>query len=225
MIIGVSGYAGSGKDTVGKIIQYLMGGKEDPFAFSIEDAINKPEEYDWVLEESSNWEIRKFADKLKDIAAHILGIDPEDFEDQDFKRTPLPVEWWTPCDEGLQPMTVRDFLQKLGTDAMRNGLHTNVWVNALMADYECTPADRAPQGWDCDNWIITDTRFSNEATAIKEKGGIIIRIDRPGCKPVNAHPSETSLDRWNFDYRIANVSDLFSLKVTVQNILKHAKLL
>jgi len=215
MIIGISGYAGSGKDTVGKIIQYLMGGKEDPLAFSIEAAIQKPEEYDWILEESSNWEIRKFADKLKDIAAHLLGIDQELFEDQDFKRTPLPVEWWTPCDEGLQPMTVREFLQKLGTDAMRNGLHDNVWVNALMADYYK----------DEDDWIITDTRFENEAKAIKDAGGIIIRVERPGCKPVNNHPSETSLDKWNFDYKIANVSDLFSLKLTVENILKHAKLL
>ena len=225
MIIGISGYAGSGKDTVGKIIQYVMGGKEDPFSFSIEDAINKPEEYDWVLDDSSNWEIRKFADKLKDIAAHLLGVEPEDFEDPEFKRTTLPSMWWTTCDEGLQPMTVREFLQKLGTDAMRNGLHTNVWVNALMADYECVPADRAPGGWDCDNWVITDTRFPNEAKAIKERDGIIIRIDRPGCKPVNAHPSETSLDKWDFDYKIANVSDLFSLKLTVETILKHAKLL
>ena len=202
-----------------------MGGKKDPFNFSIEDAINKPEEYDWVLEESSNWEIKKFADKLKEIAAHLLGINAEDFEDAEFKKTTLPSMWWTTCDEGLQPMTVREFLQKLGTDAMRNGLHTNVWVNALMADYECVPADRAPGGWDCDNWIVTDTRFPNEAKAIKERDGIIIRIDRPGFKPVNAHPSETSLDKWDFDYRIANLSDLFSLKVTVETILKHAKLL
>ena len=215
MIIGVSGYAGSGKDTVGKIIQYIMGGKQDPFAFSIENAINKPEDYNWVLEDSSNWEIRKFADKLKDIASHITGIDQELFENQEFKRTPLPVEWWTPCDEGLQPMTVRDLLQKLGTDAMRNGLHPNVWVNALMSDYDK----------DEDDWVVTDTRFPNEATAIKNAGGIIIRIDRPECKPVNAHPSETSLDKWNFDYKIANVSDIFSLKVTVENILKHAKII
>ena len=118
-----------------------MGGKKDPFNFSIEDAINKPEEYDWVLEESSNWEIKKFADKLKEIAAHLLGINAEDFEDAEFKKTTLPSMWWTTCDEGLQPMTVREFLQKLGTDAMRNGLHTNVWVNALMADYECVPEE------------------------------------------------------------------------------------
>lgn len=225
MIIGVSGYAGSGKDTVGKIIQYIMGGKEDPFSFSVEDAINKPEEYDWVLNDSSNWEIKKFADKLKDIAAHLLGVDAENFEDAEYKKSSLPSMWWTTCDEGLQPMTVREFLQKLGTDAMRNGLHTNVWVNALMTDYECVPVDRAPGGWDCDNWVVTDTRFPNEAKAIKERNGIIIRIDRPGCKPVNAHPSETSLDKWDFDYKIANVSDLFSLKMTIENVLKHAKIL
>jgi hypothetical protein len=111
-------------------------------------------------------------------------------------------------------MTVRDFLQKLGTDAMRNGLHTNVWVNALMADYDKDS-----------NWIITDTRFPNEAMAIKEKGGIIIRVDRPGVKPINNHPSETGLDHWNFDYKIQNIDDIFSLKQTVEEILKHAKLL
>jgi hypothetical protein len=33
-------------------------------------------------------------------------------------------------------MTYREFLQKLGTEAMRDGLHTNVWVNALFADYK-----------------------------------------------------------------------------------------
>jgi hypothetical protein len=253
MIIGVSGYSGSGKDTVGKIIQYIMGGKKDPFNFSIEDAINKPEEYDWVLNESSNWEIRKFADKLKDIAAHLLGVDAEDFEDPDYKKSILPSMWWTTCDEGLQPMTVREFLQKLGTDAMRNGLHTNVWVNALIADYkyevdmstfryakgynnERTPTDEEKKFPMTElleylievprpNWIITDVRFSNEAEVIKDKQGIIIRIDRPGGKPVNDHPSETSLDKWNFDYKIANVSDLFSLKATVENILTHAKLL
>lgn len=65
------------------------------------------------------------------------------------------------------------------------------------------------------NWIITDVRFPNEAEAIKDRGGFIIRIDRPGVEPVNAHPSETALDNWDFDYRIANASDLVALKQTV----------
>lgn len=217
MIIGVNGYSGSGKDTLGRIIQYIMGSKgpDGLFSFSIEKAIANPLEFDEVLEDSSEWEIKKFAGKLKDIASHLTGIDIEDFEDQEFKKTNLGREWWTTCDEGWQPMTVREFLQKLGTDAMRTGLHTNVWVNALMADYDK----------DSSNWVVTDTRFPNEAMAIKEKGGIVIRIDRPGVKPINDHPSEVALNGWNFDYKIANVSDLISLTFTVENILKHAKII
>jgi hypothetical protein len=216
MIIGISGYSGSGKDTLGRIIQYIMGGKgpDGLFSFSIEKAIANPLEFDEVLEDSSEWEIKKFAGKLKDIASHLTGIDIEDFEDQEFKKTNLGREWWTTCDEGWQPMTVREFLQKLGTDALRTGLHPNVWVNALMADYD-----------EDSNWVITDTRFPNEAMAIKEKGGIIIRIDRPGFKPINDHPSEIALNGWNFDYKIANVSDLISLTFTVETILKHAKII
>lgn len=216
MIIGVSGYSNSGKDTVGTIIQYLN--SPNPQS-SIEKMCANYSEYEYWLDEQSNWEIRKFAGKLKDIASHLTGIDIEDFEDQDFKKTNLGREWWTICDEGHQPMTVRDFLQKLGTDALRTGLHPNVWVNALMADYV------PDEDGDLPNWIITDTRFPNEAQAIKEKGGIIIRVERPGVKPINDHPSEVGLDGWDFDYKIANVSDIYSLKETIRNILKHAKLL
>jgi hypothetical protein len=212
MIIGINGYSGSGKDTVGTIIQYLN--CFNTGEVSIEDACKDYEGHEWWLEEQSEWEVRKFAGKLKDIASHLTGLDIEDFEDQELKKTALGVEWWTTCDEGLQPMTIREFLQKLGTDAMRNGLHPNVWVNALMADYDKDS-----------NWIITDTRFPNEAQAIKDKGGIIIRVNRPGVKPINNHPSEIALDNWKFDYTIANVSDIFDLKEAVTGILKHANLL
>ena len=232
MIIGINGYSGSGKDTVGIIIQYLnclnVGGNP------IEEVCKNYEDHEEWLYEQSNWEIRKFAGKLKDIASHLTGIDIEDFEDQEFKKTNLGREWWTvdyvkrykeenPTEDSIpveitevmKPMTVRDFLQKLGTDGLRTGLHPNVWVNALMVDYI----------EDESNWIITDTRFENEAIAIKNKGGIIIRIDRPGVKPINNHPSETGLDHWNFDYKIQNLDDIFALKQTVQQILKHANLL
>ena len=116
-------------------------------------------------------------------------------------------------------MTVREFLQRLGTDGLRTGLHENTWVNALMADYEGTydlDTDRTTYP----NWIITDTRFPNEAEAIKNAGGIVIRIDRPGVTAVNAHPSETALDNWKFDHKIMNGSDLTSLLFSVGNLLR-----
>jgi hypothetical protein len=69
------------------------------------------------------------------------------------------------------------------------------------------------------NWIITDTRFPNEADAIKNAGGILIRVERPGVKPINDHPSEVGLDHWTFDYVINNDGDLESLSNKVKDIL------
>jgi hypothetical protein len=121
-------------------------------------------------------------------------------------------------------MTAREFLQKLGTDALREGLHRDVWVNALFADYKKIEYGDDEQG-DYPNWIVTDTRYVNEAKAIKDKGGIIIRIDRPGVKPINNHMSEVGLDDWKFDYKLVNNSDVYDLKETVKQVLKHANLL
>jgi len=196
-IIGVFGYAGSGKDTVGKLIQYNMSRSRIPIEELIEDYSNN----EWWMEEQSGWEIKKWAGKLKYIASIITGIPVEKFEDQEFKKTNLGPEWG---------MTVRDLLQILGTEAMRDGLHKNVWVNALMADYKIHSehfndiANGRETGDGYPNWIITDTRFPNEAQAIKDKGGMVIKVDRPGVGPVNGHPSEDALKDYNFDYVIHN---------------------
>jgi len=195
MIIGINGYAGSGKDTVGEIIKQLQ-----------------PHEH---------WEIKKFAGKLKDVASTILGIPTLMFEDQEFKKKTLPQMW---SNHGL-PMTVRDFLQRLGTDALREGLHPNTWVNALMMDYKEQLINIInDEGYQFEerypNWVITDCRFPNEAIAIKNQGGVIVRINRPGINAVNAHPSEVALDHWHFDYVIENDESIVELKHQVRDILK-----
>lgn len=242
MIIGINGYASSGKDTVGNIIQYLTAGDTNT---SIEDVLKQPASHQWWLEDVSGWEIKKWAGKLKFIASVLTGIDEEKFEDQEFKKTNLSHHWSTlkhkagtrqdgifPKNINMEivPMTVREFLQRLGTDALRDGLHTNTWVNALMADYKHDNYANAgalddAQAEDLDyngypNWIITDTRFPNEAQAIKDAGGLMLRIDRTGVKPINDHPSEIGLDNYPFDYRIANVSDIPALVQTIETILK-----
>jgi hypothetical protein len=222
MIIGISGYSGSGKDTVGAIIQYLN--CYNVGDLTIDDILKDYISHEWWLEEQSGWEVKKFAGKLKQIASLLTGIDMQKFEDQEFKKLNLGPEWSI---HGM-PMTYRELLQKLGTDALRDGLHPNIWVNALFSDYKVfNEPSMYPNGGGGKhpNWIITDVRFPNEAKAIKDRGGIIIRVDRPFCKPINNHPSEISLDNWNFDYKIANVSDLTSLSFTVEGILLQEKIL
>jgi hypothetical protein len=224
MIIAINGYIGSGKDTVGNMIKSLT---------------------------TEGFEIKKFAEKLKQVASMLTGIPREKFEDQDFKKLPLPRQWDTWCVEFdgntygcfatveeaeeyekqersklrwgrnmktkviQRPMLVREFLQKLGTDAVRYGLHPDTWVNALFADFD----------EDKDNWIITDCRFPNEARAVKERGGQVVRINRDLEQAdyqtlEQRHPSETSLDDYTFDYIINNVGDLDDLQDRVKIMLR-----
>lgn len=216
MIIGVNGKIGSGKDTVGRIIQYLML-NENTTKYFVKDWINKEH---YLLDTHSNWEIKKFAGKLKQIASILTGATLEQLEDQDFKKQEMGPEWG---------ITYRELLQKLGTEAMRNGLHENVWVNALFADYNVTGynytgcENKVIQGeWKYPNWIITDMRFPNEMDAVKAKGGITIRVNRDnGTRAIdlNPHPSETALDNHKFDYVIDNDGSISDLIDKVKNIL------
>lgn len=234
-IIAISGYAGSGKDLVGRIIQVLHARPEKPDQELVEILQN----YDanqWWVEELSGWEVKKFAGKLKVIASILTGIHIEKFEDQAFKKTNLGKEWNAPIPgEDWQDgkpvdvsMSIRQFLQKLGTDGLRDGLHQNVWVNALFADYHgkwTTDEGKHDPVQEFPNWIITDCRFPNEAEAIKQKNGIIIRIDRPGVTAVNAHPSETGLDNWEFDARIVNDGSVEDLFKKVKQVLEEQSIL
>jgi hypothetical protein len=147
---------------------------------------------------NNRYEVKKFAGKLKQIAGLLCGVDPIWFESQEFKLEHMPGEWGG--------MTYRTFLQRLGTEALRDGLHTQVWVNALFADEQSDS-----------NWIITDVRFPNEADAIREKGGFLLRIERPGSAP-GTHPSETALDGYSFDYTLHNGSSLYNLEIDLQTL-------
>jgi hypothetical protein len=203
-LIGISGKIGSGKDTVGNIIQYLS---RDPEAETFESYMNS------VRLTSSKWEVKKFAYKLKQIASILTGIPIEKFEDQEFKKTDLGPEWNYWLDRKEYPMTVRLFLQRLGTEAIRNGIHEQAWVNALFADYS-----------DNSSWLVTDMRFPNEVASIKERGGITLRINRPNVVQLD-HPSETLLDNYEFDYVIENDGTIDELIEKVRVMMEHFKLL
>lgn len=171
------------------------------------------------LDFNTKWEVKKWAGKLKEVATLITGIPMENWERQDFKQTNLGPEWG---------MTVRDLLQKLGTDAMRNGLHQNVWVNALMSDYLATTITIGINEWDfwemdvMPNWIITDTRFPNEVEAVKQKDGLLIKVIRDSDNTVGTrHISETALDDYNdWDYVINNNGSVLELREQIKEILR-----
>ena len=87
-LLGIAGRAGSGKDLVGKIIQYLCLEKKLKI---IEPFEKSPQE---LLEKYGDWKIKRFAGVLKQITCLLLGCSMEELEDRDFKETELGEEWW-----------------------------------------------------------------------------------------------------------------------------------
>ena len=145
-----------------------------------------------------------FANKLKYIASQLTG-GGYDMYSQQGKTEHIP-EWG---------MTVGELLQRLGTDAIRNGLHQQAWVLACFADIgEESYA------------IITDCRFPNEVAAIHERGGIVLRIEGDPLKQQgdgsrdDTHVSETALDDYQgFDGIICNDGSLEQLRGRVEMAL------
>ena len=97
-LIGISGKLESGKDTVAKMIQYLTCVKRNYGSHYSKEAYfgNHPVAAMW-LENHSNWKIKKYADKLKDIACLLIGCTREQLEDREFKEKELGEEWWKYC--------------------------------------------------------------------------------------------------------------------------------
>lgn len=255
MIIGINGHIGSGKDTVGKIIQYLAyneiyKNKAGDHTVDIPAAIRAGAKgSERALNVYSGWQIKKFAGKLKQIASLLTNIPVEHLEYPEVKNNFLPLEWGyevttrdiTDAHNGYPSttvhyrMSVRELLQKLGTDAIRNGLHTETWVNALFVDYleeadTYLPLNLGPQ---LPNWIITDMRFPNEMDAIIKRGGITIRVNRfkssedhAGPGGTHLHSSEIALDDYNkFHYRIDNNGTIEELVGAVKVVMAGVKLL
>jgi hypothetical protein len=256
-LIGINGSIGSGKDTVGKIIQYwteygLSGNG------SCLEWLNTPNIFiNRGLYPS--WQVKKFASKLKEMCSILTGIPVEKFEDQEFKKTNLGEEWSAPIlgedwKDGKPinvPMTVRKLLQKVGTDAMRDTVHPNVWVNSLFGDYNAIETTKYPITEDSliyPKWLITDLRFPNEFEAIKNRGGICIRVNRDkyceclkekmresdidkgffscSCrKAYREHSSENSLDNHTFDYILYNNGTIEELIEEVRKMLLHFKII
>lgn len=162
MIIGLTGYQRAGKDTVASIIEALV-----PFT-----------------------EIRSFAGPLKASAAALLGVTVDQLDE--WKVDPMVGLHLIDAKGGLEApngverpaMTIREYLQRYGTEAHRDVFGRDFWVDMSLpidGDYESS------------HFVFTDLRFPNEAQRVRELGGVVWLIDRPGHGPREAHASEAPL--------------------------------
>lgn len=239
--IAISGKKQSGKDATANIIQCLT----SP-GYSPEHDLSDKLLMDCFIK-NSPYEIKKFADKLKDIICILINCTREQLELEEFKNQILGDEWnkyvlhysngtvskpFFNINDAIQkkqssryhksasieeiPMTVRWLLQNVGTEAMRNVIHPNIWINATFSEFTNNS-----------NWIITDCRFTNELIKCKQNKFISIRINRdiPYNNEYSNHPSETELDNSPFDYVIDNNGTYYDLICQVREILIKEKII
>jgi hypothetical protein len=110
-----------------------------------------------------------FASSLKDAVANVFGWNREYLEGSTKASRAWREqkdEWWSNR-LGME-ITPRWVLQYWGTEVCRNGFHTDIWVASVENKLRQTD----------DNIVITDCRFVNEIKAIKEIGGVTMRVSR-----------------------------------------------
>ena len=179
MIIGISGKAGSGKDTAAKMLEVLYANPD----ISYEDFSNKK------YNKFADIQTMHFADILKETVQVLFGIGEWETSTQEGKKT--TISWIG--------KTVRELLQEVG-QGLRDAVDPDLWVKALFVNTE-----------ECTNFIVADVRYPNELEAIKERDGILLRIDKNGAGAGN-HSSETALDDYGeWDFHIGNNGSLEEL--------------
>jgi hypothetical protein len=141
MIVGISGFQGSGKDTIADYLQNIYGFKRDSFAATLKDAVAAVFGWDRELLEGRTTESRAWRET----------VDP----------------WWANR-LNMPNLTPRLVLQKWGTEVARKSWHDDTWIASL--EYKLTKAHN--------DIVITDVRFPNEIKAVKDAGGIVIRVTR-----------------------------------------------
>lgn len=144
----------------------------------------------------------QWADPIYRGLAAMLDVPEELLRDRTHK------DGWLQLGNGGQVMP-RTFLQTLGTDWGRNLVHPDLWVNLTMAriDRLATLTGRAV-------FAICGTRFPNEVAAIRDRGGEVWWIERPGVA-AGGHASERQIDAGDCDRTIHNDSSLDELRSRV----------
>lgn len=226
-IVGIKGFKGSGKDTVASMISYILHG-----------GIMKATYDTWLLYHKNDFIendeiIIHFADKLKDDISEFCGIDRKLLDKQEIKENyyynfktgivstnikeaTYVVDKWNDAILKYNDLSsylvlynnnvsikIRVLLQYYGTNIIRN----HFWREAFIRYTINKAFDIRNSKGQC---IIADARFENdECEAIKQCGGMIIRVDRKLNNNDN-HESE-QIKICEDDYVIDNTGTLVGL--------------
>lgn len=188
LVIGLTGFSGSGKDTVETLLAARFGAVRVAFA-----------------------------DPLKDEIAAAFGVDRQLLDDPHAKNTPTPAlalrqctasafvarNWGLAILDALSPRTIMtawgDWRRE--TDRLYFVALANARIGALRRADDTTPV------------VVTDVRYHNELQMLQEAyHAPVWRVLRPGLKPAGGHSSEWELAGAHVDAIIVNNGSLEQLE-------------
>lgn len=190
-IIGLSGFARTGKDEVASVLINEFGFQRVAFADKLRDMI---------------YALNPMVD-ISDLTCDHADYNATKTWKSVYLQDVIDVYTWDNYKESRYGPEIRRLLQRLGTEAGRQTLWDSIWIDAALTGL---PDDAKV--------VVTDARFFNEFDAVRERGGEIWRIERPGVGPLNDHASETeATDYPHFSKWLHNDSNLEGLRQKVRN--------
>lgn len=177
MIIGLTGYARSGKDSAAGFLVDTHGYTKLGFADGVRDLAAAIDPYVQVDGDrhytEGNTPFARYSTVLKTLGYEAAKSHPD----------------------------VRRLLQRIGTEGVRSVLGDSVWLG-LAASKLVALGALGPTDSGGPNVVLSDVRFANEADFIHAYGGVVVRLVRPGYGGGDAHASETGVDSLDADFTI-----------------------
>jgi hypothetical protein len=109
-------------------------------------------------------------------------------------------------EEAKEVPEVRRTLQRYGV-AIRE-MDPEFWIRTALA----------PMAYMSRPVVVTDVRFPNEVDAVRSRGGLFVRVRRPGATG-NGHISEHAVDDITADVDIDNTGTLADLRDAVERLI------
>ena len=188
VIIGLTGPKGSGKDLACQLIQAKFG---------------------------DNWERVAFADPIKNTVANLfhIGRDLEGPLKEEFRKQTLDTVKRLQSVSLVDNQTGERYGEFTGRDLIRD-------IGMLMRGYNCEQFNNYVRNEIANhkdrNFIITDVRFDNEVKLIRQIGGVIIEIHRPGYE-YDGHVTESGTIKG--DYHVFNNGTVESFESQLDTVV------
>jgi hypothetical protein len=193
IVLALSGWKRSGKDTTADYLCNEYGFRRVSFAAKLKDMVastyNVPREY---MDSPTH----------KEMPLHNLPVIPSDLSTerlQEMFRTELRNGYWTP-----RALCILE-------GSVKRAVYSNYWVKQAVEQIVSDPVS---------NYVITDMRYKTEADTVKIlfPDVRIMRINRFDNIDT-MDPSERDMDDYSFDFTVDNRTSMESLNAQLDNVI------